>query len=212
MYKKGFKRAMDITAAILGFMLLFPIFTLVTLVLFITHGQAFFIQNRPGKNEKIFKIIKFKSMSDKKDIHGKLLPNSERITTLGRFIRKTSIDEIPQLLNVIKGDMSIVGPRPLRVSYLPYYTLEEGLRHTVRPGITGLAQVSGRNALSWDTKLSKDVEYVKQLSFLLDVKILLKTVVKVLSASDIELGPDVLELDEYRKEASILKVMDANKK
>ncbi|MHA7943515.1 sugar transferase [Formosa sp. 3Alg 14/1] len=200
MYKRVFKRVIDFTAALIGFILLFPIFLVVTLILLVTNGQPFFFQSRPGKNEKVFKIMKFKSMSDKKDANGNLLPDAERVTALGTFIRKTSLDEIPQLLNVIKGDMSLIGPRPLLVRYLPYYTEEEQLRHTVRPGITGLAQVSGRNSISWDDKLAIDVEYVKNLSFMLDVKILLKTVGKVISVSDIELSPDVLDLGADREE------------
>ncbi|MFB9052826.1 sugar transferase [Formosa undariae] len=211
MYNTVFKRIIDFTAALIGFILLFPIFLLVTLILLVTNGQPFFFQRRPGKNEKVFKIMKFKSMSDKKDAHGKLLPDSERVTALGTFIRKTSLDEIPQLLNVIKGDMSLIGPRPLLVRYLPYYTNEEKLRHTVRPGITGLAQVSGRNSISWDDKLAIDVEYVKNISFLLDIKILLKTVGKVISVSDIELSPDVLDLGADREEKRNKKLTNQDK-
>lgn len=144
--------------------------------------------------------MKFKTMTDERDEHGKLLPDSERVTILGKFMRKFSLDEIPQLINVIKGDMSLIGPRPLRVHYLPFYTEKERRRHTVRPGITGLAQVSGRNAISWDEKFEKDVEYVENLSFLLDLKILIMTIRKVIKGSDVILmqGP-MLPFDQYRK-------------
>ncbi|QDO94300.1 sugar transferase [Formosa sediminum] len=198
MYKNVFKRVIDLSASLIGFIILLPIFLLVTLILLITNGQPFFFQSRPGKNEKVFRIMKFKSMSDKKDKNGKLLPDAERVTTLGIFIRKFSLDEIPQLLNVIKGDMSLIGPRPLLVKYLPYYTEEEKIRHTVRPGITGLAQISGRNSIGWDDKLAKDIEYVKNLSFKTDLIILFKTVEKVVKGSDINLSPDELDFDEYR--------------
>ena len=165
----------------------------------ITKGSPIFFQERPGKNEKVFKIMKFKTMSDARDIDGNLLPDSERVTKFGKFMRTFSLDEITQLINVIKGDMSLIGPRPLRVHYLPYYTNRESLRHTVRPGITGLAQVSGRNAISWDEKLEKDVEYVKSISFNMDLKILISTVKKVIKGSDVHImqGP-MLPFDKYR--------------
>ncbi|MDW5289373.1 sugar transferase [Formosa sp. PL04] len=200
MYKAFLKRVIDFLTSIIGFIILFPIFLIVTIILLVTNnGQPFFFQSRPGKDDKIFKIIKFKSMSDKKDANGKLLSNSERVTTVGTFIRKASLDEIPQLLNVIKGDMSLIGPRPLLVKYLPYYTKQESLRHSVRPGITGLAQVSGRNSIGWDDKLAKDLEYVENLSFSLDVKILWETFKKVISRSDTELRPETLDFSEHRK-------------
>ena len=141
---------------------------------------AFFFQERPGKDTKIFKIIKFKSMNDARDANGKLLPDKERLTKAGKFVRTTSIDELPQLINVLKGDMALIGPRPLLERYLPYYTDREKLRHTVRPGITGLAQVNGRNALDWDSKLELDAQYAENLSFLLDLKIFFKTIKKVI--------------------------------
>ena len=141
-------------------------------------------------------------MTDKKDRSGNLLPDSERVTTFGTFIRKTSLDEIPQLINIIKGDMSLVGPRPLRVRYLPYYTNEERIRHSIRPGVTGLAQVSGRNLLSWDEKLALDIKYVESISFVADLIILIKTIKKVLLPSGIELDPNMLNLDELRSENS----------
>jgi len=180
MYRHFFKRIIDFTAALVGFLLLFPIFLVVTLFLAIANnGKPFFFQRRPGKDGKIFGIIKFKTMNDKKDAAGNLLSDAERLTAIGAFVRKTSLDEIPQLLNVIKGDMSLVGPRPLLVEYLPLYNEEERRRHNVRPGITGWAQVNGRNAIGWNQKFELDVFYVKHLTFLLDVKILLLTVKKV---------------------------------
>ena len=184
MYKNYFKRPLDLFASVLGFLVLSPIFVLVTIILWIDfRGNPFFLQERPGKDEKIFKIIKFKTMNNKKDANGNLLSNRERITKLGMFVRRYSLDEIPQLLNVIKGDMSLIGPRPLVVLYLPYYNETERKRHSVRPGITGLAQVKGRNNLVWEDRFALDVEYVKNLSFTFDVKILYWTVEKIFSKS-----------------------------
>ncbi len=205
MYKKLFKGVLDLIIAILGLILLSPIFIIIFICLFfVNKGKPFFLQQRPGKGEKIFKIIKFKTMTDEKDSHGNLLPNEQRMTQFGNFLRKSSLDEIPQLINIIKGDMSLIGPRPLRVRYLPYYTTDESIRHTVKPGVTGLAQVSGRNNLSWDDKLSYDIKYVKTISFINDLKILIKTVQKVFAnnANDIELASDVLDLDELRKQST----------
>lgn len=163
-----------------------PVFLIVTLLLFIANeGKPFFLQPRPGKNERIFKIIKFKTMNDKKDSKGNLLSDSERLTAVGRFVRKTSLDEIPQLLNVIKGDMSLIGPRPLLVEYLPLYDEVQKRRHEVRPGITGWAQVNGRNTISWKKKFDYDVWYVDHLSFLLDVRIFFLTVKKVFKSEGI---------------------------
>ncbi|WP_293295445.1 sugar transferase [Allomuricauda sp.] len=204
MYKLFFKRVLDFVLAVFGFVLLFPIFLVIwVILLFVNNGKPFFLQPRPGKDEKIFSIIKFKSMTDKTDENGKLLPDELRVTKFGTFLRKSSLDEIPQLLSIIKGDMSLIGPRPLRVRYLPYYTKEENLRHTVRPGITGLAQISGRNLLDWDTRLQKDVEYVNNLSFVLDVKILFKTALKVLLRKDVALDAEsgIPDFDEERKKA-----------
>jgi len=149
----------------------------------------FFFQERPGKNGKIFKVIKFKSMTDECDADGNLLPNEMRITKVGRFVRKTSIDELPQLINVLKGDMSLIGPRPLLLEYLPYYTEHERLRHTVRPGITGWAQVNGRNAVKWDDRLEMDAYYVEHFSLGMDLKIIFKTIKNVLISKDIEVVP-----------------------
>lgn len=180
MYKDFIKRIIDFWAALLGFLFLSPIFLVVMIGLSIANrGKPFFFQKRPGKNEKIFKIIKFKTMNDKKDLEGNLLSDAERLTAMGSFVRKTSLDEIPQLLNVIKGDMSLIGPRPLLVQYLPLYDEEQEKRHRVRPGITGWAQVNGRNAISWEKKFEFDVWYVENLSFLLDMKIIFQTLKKV---------------------------------
>ena len=180
MYRHFFKRFLDFLLALLAFIILLPIFLLVTLFLAIANeGKPFFFQRRPGKDEKIFSIIKFKTMNDKKDANGKLLSDAERLTPVGSFVRKTSLDEIPQLLNVIKGDMSLIGPRPLLVEYLPLYSSEQKRRHAVRPGITGWAQINGRNAISWQQKFAYDVWYVDHLSFSLDLKIIFKTIKKV---------------------------------
>jgi len=197
---KVFKRGLDIILSCIGIFLISPIFLIVFfLLMIVNNGKPFFLQERPGKNERIFKIIKFKSMTDKKDSNGVLLPNADRVTVFGVFIRKYSLDEIPQLLNIIKGDMSLIGPRPLRVHYLPYYTKKESIRHSIRPGVTGLAQVSGRNLLSWDDKLALDIEYVETLSFYKDATILFKTLKKVFRINDTQLDPDMLDLDEERK-------------
>ncbi|MDR7830733.1 sugar transferase [Riemerella anatipestifer] len=180
MYRDFFKPIMDFTLALVGFLLLSPVFILVTIGLFFANqGKPFFFQKRPGKNERIFSIIKFKTMNDKKDVQGNLLSDAERLTAVGKLVRKTSLDEIPQLLNVIKGDMSLVGPRPLLPQYLPLYNEEQKKRHNVRPGITGWAQVNGRNAISWQQKFEYDVWYVENISLSLDIKILLLTVKKV---------------------------------
>lgn len=202
MYLRFFKRVLDFCAALFGLILLIPVTLIITFVLlFINKGKPFFFQERPGKDEQIFRIMKFKTMTDEKDTHGNLLPNDQRVTAFGTFLRKSSLDEIPQLFNILKGDMSLVGPRPLRVHYLPYYTPEERIRHSVRPGVTGLAQVSGRNLLSWDDKLARDIEYVKNVSFFNDVIIIFKTFKKVLESKNIELASDMPDLDEQRKEA-----------
>ena len=186
MYKTTIKPNLDFLAALIGLILLSPIFIIVTLLLAIANnGKPFFFQTRPGENERLFSIIKFKTMNDKKDKNDNLLPDAERLTAIGKFVRKTSLDEIPQLLNVLKGDMSLVGPRPLLPEYLPLYTLEQKKRHDVKPGITGWAQVNGRNALSWSDKFKRDVEYVEQQSFVLDCKILFLTLKKVLVSEGI---------------------------
>ena len=180
MYKNILKPFFDFLAAFIGLVVLSPIFLVVTLGLAIANnGKPFFFQRRPGKNERIFKIVKFKSMHDKKDSNGNLLPDSERLTKIGSFVRKTSLDEIPQLINVLKGDMSFIGPRPLLPEYLPLYNETQRHRHDVKPGITGWAQVNGRNTVSWEKKFEYDVWYVNNQTFLLDVKIFFMTIKKV---------------------------------
>jgi len=186
MYKIFFKRLIDFLAALLGLIVLSPIFLFVMVGLFFANkGQPFFFQVRPGKNEKLFQIVKFKTMSDEKDSNGNLLPDEKRLTKLGQFVRKTSLDEIPQLLNVLVGDMSLIGPRPLLPEYLPLYNTVQKRRHEVRPGITGWAQVNGRNAISWEQKFEYDVWYVDHLSFAIDVKILFLTLRKVVKPDGI---------------------------
>jgi lipopolysaccharide/colanic/teichoic acid biosynthesis glycosyltransferase len=186
MYKMYVKRFLDFILAIIGILLLSPIFIVVMIGLFFANqGKPFFLQARPGKDRKIFKIVKFKTMNDKKDASDNLLPDSERLTKIGSFIRKTSFDEMPQLLNVIKGDMSLIGPRPLLIQYLHLYSAFQNRRHELKPGITGWAQVNGRNAISWDKKFELDVWYVDHLSFFLDLKILFKTIQKVVKSEGI---------------------------
>lgn len=180
MYKEAIKPLFDFLAALIGLILLSPVFIIVMIGLAIANnGKSFFFQKRPGKNECIFSIIKFKTMNDKKDKDGNLLSDAERLTPIGAFVRKTSLDEIPQLINVLKGDMSLIGPRPLRTYYLPLYNEVQKTRHNVRPGITGWAQVNGRNAISWTKKFKYDVWYVENLSFMLDLKIFFLTIKKV---------------------------------
>jgi len=186
MYRNFFKHIVDFLLSVLAFLLASPVFLIVTLLLAIANkGNPFFFQARPGKNEKVFKVIKFKTMTDEKGKDGELLPDAERLTAIGSFVRKTSLDEIPQLLNVIKGDMSLIGPRPLLVQYLPLYNKEQKHRHDVRPGISGWAQVNGRNAISWEKKFEYDVWYVDNLSLMLDFKIILMTIKKVLVSEGI---------------------------
>lgn len=180
MYKHFFKRVFDFVAALIGLLLLSPIFIVVVIGLyFANQGKPFFFQARPGKGGHIFKIVKFKTMNDKKGANGDLLSDAERLTPIGAFVRKTSLDEIPQLINVLKGNMSLIGPRPLLPQYLPLYNEEQKRRHEVKPGITGWAQVNGRNAISWKKKFELDVYYVNNLSFVLDVKIFFLTIKKV---------------------------------
>ncbi len=180
MYKNYIKRLIDFLVAFFGLLILSPVFIIVTIGLYFANdGKPLFFQSRPGLNEKIFKIIKFKTMNDKKDIHGNLLSDAERLTPIGSFVRKTSLDELPQLINVLKGDMSLIGPRPLLPQYLPLYSNGQRRRHNVRPGITGWAQVNGRNAISWTKKFELDVWYVDNLSFITDVKVFVTTFKKV---------------------------------
>lgn len=180
MYKTIIKSVIDFSIALLGLVILSPLIILVTLGLFISNnGRPFFIQKRPGKNEKIFRIIKFKTMNDKKDNFGNLLSDKNRLTKIGSFVRKNSIDELPQLINVLKGDMSLIGPRPLLPEYLTLYNELQKKRHEVKPGITGWAQINGRNTISWEQKFEYDVWYVDKMSFLFDMKILFLTGKKV---------------------------------
>lgn len=180
MYKKYIKSIIDFGIALIAFFSLFPIFVFAFIGLYIAnHGKPFFLQQRPGKNEQLFKIIKFKTMNDKRDENGNLLSDEYRLTKIGAFVRKTSLDEIPQLLNVLKGEMSLIGPRPLLPEYLPLYNETQKRRHEVKPGITGWAQVNGRNAISWQQKFEYDVWYVDNLSFFLDCKIIFLTINKV---------------------------------
>ena len=180
MYSLFFKRLIDVTAAVLVLIFFSPLFIGVYLLLMLSQNSAFFTQDRPGKNGKVFKLIKFKTMSDKRDAQGNLLPDAERLTKVGKWVRSTSLDELPQLINVLKGDMSLIGPRPLLIKYLPLYSETQKRRHEVRPGITGWAQVNGRNAISWNKKFEYDVWYVDHLSFLLDCKIVWRTIKKVI--------------------------------
>lgn len=192
MYKNCFKRVIDFTIALIALLIIWPILAIIAIWLhFANKGAgAFFYQERPGKDEKIFKVIKYKSMTDERDAEGNLLPDSQRLTKVGAFIRKTSIDELPQLINVLKGDMALIGPRPLLPQYLPYYTEREKLRHSVRVGITGLAQVNGRNNLSWEKRLEYDAYYAENVSLMLDIKILLMTVKNVIARKDIVVALD----------------------
>lgn len=185
---KYFKRFFDFCFALTALLCLSPVLLIITIWLHFANKGAgvFFYQLRPGKDERIFKVIKYKSMTDERDDDGNLLPDAKRLTSVGRFIRATSIDELPQLLNVLKGDMALIGPRPLLVEYLPYYTERERLRHTVRPGITGYTQVHGRNNLSWDERLEMDVYYVEHVSFTMDFKIFFRTIYNVISRKDVQ--------------------------
>ncbi len=186
MYSKYIKRPMDFCLSLFALLFLSPIiiiFTLVTAI--VMRGNPFFCQERPGKNEKIFKLIKFRTMTCQKDENGELLPDEDRLTDYGRFLRSTSLDELPELINILKGDMSIVGPRPLLVSYLPLYNEHQARRHEIRPGLTGYAQAYGRNSVTWEEKFDKDVMYVDNITFMLDIKIIFRTVLTVLKREGI---------------------------
>ena len=181
MYKIFFKPLLDFVLSFLGLIISSPIFLIVFIaLLFANRGKVFFLQNRPGKNEEIFKIIKFRTMNDKRDAQGNLLPDEERLTSIGKLVRKTSLDEIPQLINVLLGNMSLIGPRPLLPEYLPLYNDFQKKRHLIKPGITGWAQINGRNAVEWEKKFMFDVWYVENMSFLLDLQIMFLTLKKVL--------------------------------
>lgn len=206
MYEKYFKRVFDFCMSLLAIIVLSPILLILIIIGAIAmQGNPFFVQPRPGKkdklgNEKIFKLIKFRTMSNKKDKNGILLPDDIRLTKYGRLLRKTSLDELPELLNILKGDMSIVGPRPLAVQYLEYYNENERRRHDVLPGLTGLAQINGRNCLNWPERFAYDLEYVDNISFIMDISIILKTVLKVLKRSDVSVRAtgSIMDFDKYR--------------
>ena len=200
-YEAIFKRFIDIVASVIVIILFCWLYLILALIVRFNLGSPIlFTQDRPGKNGKVFKLYKFRSMSDKKDENGELLPDKLRLTTFGRILRSTSLDELPELFNIIKGDMSIVGPRPLLVKYLEHYNSHDRRRHEVRPGLTGLAQVSGRNAMSWKEKFEKDIEYVDNLTFLMDVKVVLLTVKKVFDREGIEFEEGHQPIMEYFKE------------
>lgn len=196
MYKHFFKRCIDFVFVSIVLLVIWPVLFIIAIWLhFANKGAgAFFLQERPGKGGKIFKVIKFKSMTDERDATGKLLPDKQRLTKVGRFIRLTSIDELPQLINVLKGDMSLIGPRPLAVVYLPYYNEDEKHRHDVRPGITGWAQVNGRKSITWDRKLAYDIEYVNNMSLWMDVKIFFLTVYRVFKREDVGVETSGMQL------------------
>lgn len=202
MYKALFKRTIDLTVALILFTALLPVFVVLTAVIAISIGNPFFKQKRPGKDEKIFTIIKFRTMSNKRDASGELLPDEKRLVGIGKVIRKLSLDEIPQLLNVIAGDMSLVGPRPLLTEYLPLYNSEQRRRHDVRPGITGWAQVNGRNAINWPEKFNLDIWYVDHVSLALDLKIMALTIKKVIKPQDIS-SPTSATMEKFRGNALI---------
>ena len=186
MYKSFFKTVLDFSFSLIALIILCPIILLLVILLsIINNGSPFFLQTRPGKDEKLFKVIKFKTMNDKKDKSGNLLSDKERLTKIGKLVRKTSLDEIPQLINVLKGDMSLIGPRPLLPEYLPLYNLNQKRRHMVKPGITGWAQVNGRNTISWTEKFEFDIWYVENMSFSLDLRIFSLTILKVLNSEGI---------------------------
>ena len=202
MYRDFFKRGIDFLIALVALVCISPVLAVVTVWLHFAHkgAGAFFLQERPGLHGKIFKIIKYKTMTDERDAEGNLLPDKDRITAVGKFVRKTSIDELPQLINVLKGDMALIGPRPLLPEYLPYYTERERLRHTVRPGISGWAQVNGRNHVLWEERFEYDAYYAEHLSFAMDIRIIIMTFKKVIQRKDIEASPNLMNFDEYRRQ------------
>ena len=187
MYKNCFKRVIDFVIVLMALLVIWPFLLIIYIWLTIANkgAGAIFYQDRPGKDGKIFKVMKFKTMTDERDAEGNLLPDADRLTKVGKFVRSTSIDELPQLINVLKGDMALIGPRPLLVQYLPLYSKEQARRHEVRPGITGWAQCHGRNAISWTKKFELDVWYVDHVSFITDIKVILITIKKVLMRADI---------------------------
>lgn len=204
-YSKYIKRLLDILISLTFIVLFSWLYLILVILVRIKLGSpVLFCQERPGYNEKIFKLYKFRTMTDKRDENGHLLPDSERLTKFGSMLRSTSLDELPEMFNILKGDMSLIGPRPLLIEYLPYYTEEERLRHSVRPGLTGLAQVSGRNYLAWNKRLARDVEYVNHISFIMDVRIIIKTIMVVFKKEDVSVDTNVVEgylWDERQKRA-----------
>ncbi len=202
MYAKYIKRILDLILSLMALIVLMPLMIIIGILVRINLGSPIiFKQKRPGKNEKIFTLYKFRTMTDKRDIDGNLLPDEYRLTKFGKFLRSTSLDELPELINIIKGDMAIVGPRPLLVEYLPYYTEEEKHRHDVRPGLTGLAQVNGRNLLKWDERLKKDLEYINSISVKNDLFIIFRTIINVIKRKDIAVGREhnMLSLNKERE-------------
>ena len=201
-YEKVVKRILDFVCSLLMILILLPLLLILSILVLVNLGSpVFFRQVRPGKNEKIFRLVKFRSMNNKKDAAGNLLPDKDRLTKFGLFLRKSSLDELPEFWCILKGDMSFVGPRPLSVKYLPFYTEQEAKRHNVRPGLTGLAQIRGRNDLDWDQLLAYDIEYVENVTFINDLKIIFKTVAKVLKQKDVVIAGTgrVGDLDEIRQ-------------
>lgn len=203
MYENYLKRLFDFILSLLAIIVLSPILLVIAVLVRVELGSPIiFLQDRPGKEGKKFKLMKFRSMTDKRDVNGKLLPDDVRLTRFGKLLRSTSLDELPELINILKGDMAVIGPRPLLIEYLPYYTEEELHRHDVRPGLSGWAQVNGRNSTPWDVRLQQDLYYVKNVNFLLDVKIIFMTIAKVLKRSDILVGKEIPagRLDNVRKD------------
>ena len=205
LYNKYIKRILDILISLTFIVLFSWLYLILVILVRIKIGSpVLFCQERPGYNEKIFRLYKFRTMTDRRDENGELLPDGERLTKFGSMLRSTSLDELPEMFNILKGDMSLIGPRPLLVEYLPYYTEEERLRHSVRPGLTGLAQVSGRNYLAWDKRLARDVEYVNHISFIMDLRIIIKTIMVVFKKEDVSVDTNVVEgylWDERQKRA-----------
>ncbi|MDO9153319.1 MAG: sugar transferase [Paludibacter sp.] len=202
MYKHFFKRTLDFTLSLIGLIIISPVFLALMVILSIANkgAGAFFTQERPGRNEEIFRVIKFKTMTDERDKEGNLLADAVRLTKIGKFVRSTSLDEIPQLLNVLKGDMALIGPRPLVIQYLPLYSETQKRRHEIRPGITGWAQVNGRNSISWKQKFEYDVWYVEHVSLLLDIKIILKTIYNVFHREGIYRDGDISSMEAFNGE------------
>lgn len=213
-YELFIKRSLDFLIALIGIILFCWLYAIIALLIRINLGSpVIFRQKRPGKDQKIFSLYKFRTMTDDRDENGELLPDDYRLTKFGKFLRSTSLDEIPEVINILNGDMSIIGPRPLLVKYLPYYTKEEQKRHNVRPGISGLAQVNGRNSISWNDKFKYDIQYVKKITFLNDMKIILKTVIKTVKREDIKVGSEFTKgsFVEERKSRSSKNNLKINK-